>query len=213
MTDDKKMTKEEGRTAFDIIATSPEPVAEVEFPKPHPVTGKYVKIGIRPLDHKEMKAMLAATALTVDAFVKAKKLSPDAPEVQTMRWNRSAVETLFRACRDPEDPTKGAFSTPEVLESLNDSALEVLFNSYRRVAYQLGEGIGEMQDKELDSWIDAIAEGGQADAINFFDRASPLAVIQLMSTMASRLAKLNQDIKRSTSLASESTPSESASQE
>lgn len=202
---DEKMSPEDAVNVFDLIASSPRPVKLVEFPKPHPVTGEFIQIGMRPLTHKEIKSVNLSTATMVDKIIKDKKLDPKSPEIETIRHNRHVVEIMFRACRNPNDETKGAFTTPEVLENLDDSALETLWTSYIRVRYELGERIGVgMNEEEINDWINALAEGGEATAENFSDRASPLAVTQLLSIMASRLIKLSQDTKRSSLPVSES---------
>lgn len=93
------------------------------------------------------------------------------------------VQTLFRACRDHEDPNRAAFPNPEALRSLTDDEIEVLFQHYLTVKLELGPIIVEMTEPELDAWVKKLAEGQRF----FFDRCSSEMRWILVNSLAKRL--------------------------
>lgn len=105
--------------------------------------------------------------------------------------NASAIELLFRACRDPEDLTKPLFPSKEAIGNvcLNDE-IGILLNHYFTLSLELGPIVGYMQDGELDAWVERLAEGGSSSSQYFLNSLSWEAMKNLLISMASRLSKV-----------------------
>lgn len=99
--------------------------------------------------------------------------------------NNSAIQILFRACRDTEETTRNAFKTPhEISGTMTNDEIGVLMHHYLTVQQELGPIVASMSEDELESWIKALAEGGTAVPL---DMLSWGALTTLVLTMARRL--------------------------
>ena len=172
------------------LTAIPRPSKEVDFPRFDAVTTESIgRLVIWPLSQNEQMACNAEA----DKF--AKRLLKDAQrrEDQNLGYdaiyaNEVAVQILFRACRDVEDPKRPLFPTPvELREKLTADEVGALFALYCAVQAELGPIIGWMTDQEMEEWVTALVEGSAHVPFSLF---SLDAQLRLVNFMASRVVKL-----------------------
>lgn len=102
--------------------------------------------------------------------------------------DKIVVETLFTACRKPEDLTSSFFpSSMSISKYLSQDEIAVLFSMYLETRSDLSCILGELTAEQIDAAIERLADGGGED---FLASLSLEATKQLMRHMASRLLKL-----------------------
>lgn len=180
---------------FLLLTTLPRPHRIVDLPRKDADGKPVAQVAIVPLTQEE------TTTAAAEAEARTRKmLGKDLPKkddaqsgYQDVFGNISAEEVLFRACKDPADPTlkRGAFRTPhEIAKALSADEIGVMLHNYLTVKQECGPIVSEMTDAELDSMITMLGEGGSTFPL---DSLSWGALRVLISTMASRLRNLQTD--------------------
>lgn len=104
--------------------------------------------------------------------------------------NICAIETLYRACRDPEDLNKKVFPSPKAISDvLTTDEISILLNHYFTVQVELGPIVGTMSEIEMNAWVDKLAEGGQS-SLYFLNSFTWETAKELMMHMAVQLSIL-----------------------
>lgn len=147
------------------LTAVPRPHRIVDFPRNLPGTNEPVgKLAIWPLTQEEQMASNAEA----DRFMKELLKNPQKKDEANLGYhhtftNETAVQVLFRACRDPNSKNfeKPAFPSPGLLRAkLTADEIGVLFNSYLRVQSEVGPIVAYLSDEEMDAWLERIGEGG-----------------------------------------------------
>lgn len=162
----------------------PRPHQIVDFPRKHPDTGKPIgQVALWILTSDEnLAASIAAEKLVRTELKEGGSLGYEAAF-----GNASAIEILFRACRDVNDLTRQVFpSTKEMRRVLTTEECGVLFEAYMSLTATIGPIISHLTQAEADAWIDRLVEGGSHDPLGFFSSAG---LRTLLRGAVSRLAK------------------------
>jgi len=160
----------------------------VDFPRFKPGTTEPIgQLAIRPLLQGEQLAASIAAEKAVSAELK------DSPKDSTGREvafsNASAVEIIFRACRDANDLNRPAFpSTKAIRDHLTTDECGVLFNQYLVVSNEVGPIISGMTIEERDAWLDKLEEAGSN--LDFLASYSPVALRTFLSGALERVRNL-----------------------
>lgn len=135
------------------------PYKVVDFPRNDENGQPIGKVAIRVLTQEEQLAASAAAEKVAREVLKEQ--NKDTFGYERVYVDSVCVETLFRACRDPEDVKKTAFPTPrDVRQNLTTEECAMLFRNYLTVQLELGPAIYSLSDEEAEAWIDRLAEGG-----------------------------------------------------
>lgn len=189
------------------INTLPRPHKIVDFPRLFPDTDKPIgKLAIWPLTQEEQMICNAEA----DRFTKQIMKESQKKDEQNLGYehtfvNDSAIQVLFRACRNHEDVKKTAFpSTKEMRSKLTADEVGALFRMYMTVQLELGPISTRMSEPEMRAWIERLKEGGSAFP---FDLLSWELQRMLLTFMASELVSFWTDTS-SVGSPPESTPSD-----
>lgn len=184
------MSDEKEISASDLwlaLTALPRPHKKVPFPRNMPGTDDPVgELAIWPLSQEEQMAANAEA----DRFTKKLLKDPQQKDQANLGYhhtygNETAVQVLYRACRDPKDISRPAFPSPSLMRAkLSTDEIGVLFNQYCTVASEIGPIVAYMSNEERESWIARLAEGGSAFP---FDSLSWEQQRNLVSFMASQL--------------------------
>ncbi len=99
--------------------------------------------------------------------------------------NETAIQVLFRACRDADDLTRSAFpSTKLMRHTLTADEVTLLFELYIGVQLEVGPIIAYLTREEMEDWIVRLEEGGSAIPLALL---APQALNSLVLFMASRV--------------------------
>lgn len=98
--------------------------------------------------------------------------------------NASAVEVLFRACRQADDLKKNFFPTPHKLRELSVDEVAVLLQEYFITQAELGPIIGTMSEDDITMWIARLQEGAAGIP---FAHLSLDAQIDLVNSLVRRI--------------------------
>ena len=97
----------------------------------------------------------------------------------------ASCETLHRCCRKADDLSTPFFLTVEAIsKNLSADEIAILLLAYNQVRAELGPIVSEMNQEEMDAWIEALARGGSTIPLASL---SPGAQSRLVLYMASRL--------------------------
>jgi hypothetical protein len=168
------------------LTALPRPHRRVPFPRNLPTGAPVGELAIWPLSQEEQMAANAEA----DRFTKKLLKDPQAKDQANLGYhhtyaNETAVQVLFRACRNPDDVSKSAFPSPSLMrQKLSTDEIGVLFNQYCTVAAEIGPIVAYLTKEERESFITRLADGGSAFP---FDSLSWEQQRTLVSFMASQL--------------------------
>ncbi len=174
---------------FAQLASTVRPNKIVPFPRNNPETNEPV-FNIAMVIMTTQDAMIVSAAAEKMARQMLKDNVPN-KEDQAKGYdqifnNVSAIETLYRVCRDPEDLEKKVFPSPKAISDvLTTDEIAILLNHYFTVQVELGPIVGSMTDDEIEAWIQKLAEGGQS-SVYFLNSFSWEALKELVIAMAVR---------------------------
>lgn len=141
----------------------PRPHRIVDFPRKIPGTDETVgKVAIWPLTQEEQMACNAEA----DRFTKELLKDPQKKDEANLGYahtyaNETAVQVLFRACRDPNNIQRAAFPAPKMLRAqLTTDEIGVLFRHYTTTQNEIGPIVAFMTEEEMDAWLVRLGEGG-----------------------------------------------------
>lgn len=164
----------------------PRPAKVVDFPRCLPGTETPLgQMQMTPLTQSEQMAC------TSEADKFAKKLLKDAQRkddtnlgYEAIYSNEVAVQVLYRACRDIEDPAKATFPSPLVLrDKLAADEVGALFALYCQVQVELGPIVSRMSEEEMEAWIVRLEAGGAAEPFAFFSLETQLRLVNFMASL------------------------------
>lgn len=174
---------------WQLLQSLPRPMRKVPFPRTLPGSDEPIgEIVIWPLTQEEHHQANVAAEIEV-----RRRMGDEAPKkddadiaYQNLVANEIAVQQLWRACRDVNDPVKlAAFPAPKVLRmSLTQDEVGVLYNHFLTTQVELGPIITRLEPAEYEAWVRRLAEGGAAfpfDLLSWDQRTT------LVRTMASQL--------------------------
>lgn len=139
----------------------PRPSKLVDFPRKGEDGEPVGQLAIRILTQEEQ--MICSIAAEKSARDHLKEAKRDDLGYERFYTDAVCVEVLYRACRDPEDPSRPAFPTSkQIREALTTEECAALFNHYLTIQLELGPTVISMSDAELEAWIDRLVEGGSA---------------------------------------------------
>lgn len=163
----------------------PRPYKLVPLPRCLPGTTTSVgDVAIWPLTQEEQMAANAEA----DRFTKKLLQDPQQKDQANLGYhhtfaNETAIQVLYRACRDPKDIKRPAFPSPSLMRgNLTTDEVGVLFNNYCTVQSELGPIAAFLSKEEYEALILRIVEGGSAHP---FDSLSWEQQRTLVSTLAS----------------------------
>lgn len=189
----------------------PRPHRIVDFPRNLPGTTTPVgQIAIWPLTQEEQVASNTEADRFTKSLLKEAQRKDDANLGYHHTYaNETAVQVLFRACRDANNLQKAAFPSPTQLrQQLTADEVGVLFNSYLRVQSEVGPIAAYMTEDEMNAWLERLGEGGSAFPL---DLVSWEMRDRLLMHSASLLCKYWKDTSSAGS-PPETTPSDSESE-
>lgn len=178
---------------FQKLTSTRRPHRVTEIPRKGPDGEPIAEVALVVLTQEEMNVAAAEAERRT-----RKLLGADVPKKEEAHSgyddvynNLAAVEILFRACKDPSDLSKSAFSTPhEIQAALTTDEVGVMFHAYLTVQQELGPIVATMTDDQVEGWITVLAEGGSADPLGLLSWG---ALTTLARTMACRLHALQTD--------------------
>lgn len=171
------------------LTEMPRPSKVVDFPRTKPDGTPIGQLAMWVLTIEEqMIAVAAAEKFAKDHLKEGRR---DELGYESLYSNALAVEILFRACRDESDLKQTAFPTPkQIREQLSTEECARLFDHYTTIQLELGPIVTQMEEGELDAWIQRIAEAKSSFPL---DLCSSELQRTLLITMASRLASSRTD--------------------
>lgn len=112
---------------------------------------------------------------------------------ESMYENRSMIEILSRACRQavPTVDLKKPFfpNTAAMAKHITTDQLTVLFNQYLTIQHELGPITSNMEQYELDAWVEKLAEGGSTHFLGMLTLAAQNQLILYMANQSWSLLK------------------------
>lgn len=163
----------------------PRPHKVVDFPRNDPETGKPVgQIAIWPLTQEEQMVCNAEADRYAKALLKDAQQKGEANfGYEHTFGNESAIQILFRACRDPQDLNRAAFpSTTLMRRKLSADEVSALFNLYLVVQVELGPIVRNMSPEELEALVRRIAEGGSAFPFSLLSLETQVTLLRFMAS-------------------------------
>src|SRR3990167_663552 len=166
----------------------PRPRRTIPFPRINQETGESIaaQLIMQPLTQEEQMA----ANVEPDKWTKGILKDPQKKEEANLGYqhtytNEIAIQVLFRACRDVDDPTHPAFPSPALLRrELTTDEIGVLFSNYCTVQSELGPIRADMSEEEIEALIVRLVEGASAFP---FDSLSSDLQRALVLTLVSRL--------------------------
>ncbi len=144
----------------------PTPHVVVDMPIKEPVYGKTIgKVAIVPLSSEELQvSRTLAGKWATNRTGETPKNGEESPAYFAVMASEAAVQILWRALRDSNDPTlrKPAIPAAQLLRQapFTDDITAVLMKMYTRACVECGPIVATMTDKERDDWLDVLEEGG-----------------------------------------------------
>ncbi len=169
------------------LSELPRPYRVVDFPRLHPDTGKPVgQVAIWPLSQEEQMICNAEADKFARSLLKeAAKKDEHSFGYEHTYGNDSAIQILFRACRDPENLERAAFPSTQLMRrKLTTDEVSALFSMYLTVQAEVGPIIRSMNEDELEALVYRLEEGGSAFP---FALLSLETQTRLVTFMASKL--------------------------
>lgn len=161
------------------LSRMPRPHRVVPFPRKDPATGEPIgHVALVPLSQKEtLESTIAAELLVRERLPSAK--TGESVGYDVAFGDASAVEQLFRACREPGDVTKLVFPSAAAVRTLSADEIAVLYQSYLDTRAEVGPIFSAMTQKESDAWLDRLIEGGnEVDHLAFFSLAGLRSLVR-----------------------------------
>ncbi len=189
------MPPEDGFKLFTEITALPRPHRLVPFPRVNPKTGENFEIAMWLLTEQESLLVASEAEKITRKLLKDNLPGKDeqAKGYNDVFNNASAVELLYRACRDPNDITRPLFPNKQAIgDALTVDEIAVLLNHYFTMQVELGPIIGGMTDDEVQAWIKKLAEGGSSSQY-FLNSLSWEALKGLLTAMAIQLFSSQTD--------------------
>ena len=166
----------------------PRPRRTIPFPRVNQETGEPItaQLIMQPLTQEEqMAANVEADKWTKSILKDPQKKDEANLGYQHTYTNEIAIQVLFRACRDVDDPAHPAFPSPALLRrELTTDEIGVLFSNYCTVQSELGPIRADMSEEEIEALIVRLVEGASAFP---FDSLSSDLQRALVLILASRL--------------------------
>lgn len=159
------MPPEDGFKLFSEITALPRPHRLVPFPRINPKTGENFEIAMWLLTEQESLLVASEAEKMTRRLLKDNLPGKDEQSkgYNDVFNNASAIELLYRACRDPNDITRPLFPNKQAIgDTLTTDEIAVLLNHYFTMQVELGPIVGGMTEEELQAWIKKLAEGGQS---------------------------------------------------
>jgi hypothetical protein len=174
------------------MTTLPVPHVIEDMPVKEPIYGKSIgKVAIVPLSPEELQiSRTVAGQWATKRTGETPKNGEESPAYFAVMASEAAVQILWRALRDPNDPTlkKPAIPAAMLLRQapFTDDIHVVLMRMYTRACVVCGPIVATMTDEERDAWLDALEEGGSAFPLDLL--SSDMKTELLMHSVA-RLKK------------------------
>ena len=176
------------------LTALPRPSREIPLPRCKPGTEEPLgNVVMWPLTQEEQMAANAEA----DRFTRQLFKDPQKKDEANLGYhhtftNEVAIQVLYRACRDVNDPARPAFPSPNRMrETFTTDEIGVLFSNYCTVQSEVGPIRAQMSKEESEALIIRLIEGGSAFP---FDGCSWEAQRALVLTMASRLVSCWTDM-------------------
>lgn len=175
-----------------IITAMPRPSLVVDFPRKKPDGTPIGQLRMQVLTQEEQ---ILCSAEAERFTKKAVKEVPKGDEAKTgyenVYNNSAAVEVLFKACRQKDDPSLPFFPSGEALrKALTADEVGVLLMHYYTTQASLGPIVAHMSKEEMDAWVERLAEGGNRFPLDWL---SSEALKDLVFTMALQIRSLRTD--------------------
>lgn len=171
----------------------PVPHVKAEFPIKEPIFGKSIgDVVIVPLSPEELQiSRTLAGKWARERTGETPENGKESPAYFAVMASEAAVQILWRALRDPNDPTlkKPAIPGANLLRQkpFTDDLHVVLMKMYTRACVTCGPIVATMTDEERNAWLDALEEGGSGFPLDLL--SSEMRNELLMHSVA-RLKKL-----------------------
>jgi hypothetical protein len=146
----------------------PVPHVKVDMPIKEPVFGKSLgEVAIVPLSPEDLMISRKVAGEWASKMTgESPKHGEETPAYFAIMASEAAVQILWRALRDPNDPTlkKPAIPTAALIRRapFTDDIITVLMRLYTRACVTTGPIIATMTEEEMNAWLDALEEGGAA---------------------------------------------------
>lgn len=174
---------------FAQLASTVRPHKIVPFPRNKPDSNEPAfNVAMVIMTNQEALAVSAAAEKTARAMLKDNLPNKEeqAKGYDQIFNNVSAIETLYRVCRDVDDLNNKIFPSPKAISDvLTTDEISILLNDYFTTQVELGPMVGSMTDDEIEAWIQKLAEGGQS-SLYFLNSFSWEALKELVIAMAVR---------------------------
>lgn len=185
----------ESSKLFAELTSLPRPHRLVPFPRINPKTGEEFQVGMWLLTQNE--AMLVAAEAEKTARRLLRDNLPGRNEsskgYDDVYNNASAIELLYRACRDPEHIERPFFPSKQAISDvLTVDEIAILLNHYFTLQVEIGPIVGAMTNDELQAWLEKLAEGGQSSQY-FLNSLSLEALKGLLIALAVQLHSSQTD--------------------
>lgn len=189
------------------VCASPRPHKLIDFPR-NDADGKTLgTVAIVVLTQEEQMLAAAETERYTKKAIKDLPKADDAKRGYDDCYNnRGAVEILFRACRRPDDPTRGFFPSPDEMQRvLTVDEVGILYRAYFVVQEELGPVVAHLSKEEEDAWIRRLKEAGSRSPLASlsWDAVSLLAL-----SLASRMPEFAMSSDSSGSPPSSGSPND-----
>lgn len=149
------------------LTALPTPHQVVDFPVKDPIFGKSIaQVAIVPLPPEDIMICrkLAGERARDMTGEKSTTVEAQSPAYYAIMSIEASVQILWRALRDPNDPTlrKPAIPAAQLLRKapFTDDILALLMELYTRTCVKCGPIIATMTETEREAWLDALEEGG-----------------------------------------------------
>ena len=175
---------------FAQIIAVPRPHRLVPFPRNNPDTSEPIcEVAMVILSQQE--AMVVASEAEKVARKLLKNDMPNKEELakgyNDVYNNASAVEVLYRSCKDPNDLNRSFFPSKQAIgDVLSSDEIAILLNHYFTMNVELGPIVGVLTEDEMQAWIKKLAEGGGSSQY-FLNSFSWEALKGLVTAMAIQL--------------------------
>lgn len=143
------------------LASAERPTKVVDFPRRDDQGRAVGQIRIRILTQEEQMTCATAAEEVAKAHIKDGRKGEIGYE--RLFTDALCIETLFRACRDADNPTAPAFPPPKQMRTiLTTEECSALFLHYLTIQLELGPNALSLSEEECEAWIDRLVEGGSA---------------------------------------------------
>ena len=144
------------------ITQMPRPFRVVDFPRHNEQGEPVARIHVVVLTQEEQITAAAETERFTKRAIKDLPKQDDARRgYNDVYDNQAAVEILFRACKQLEEPSRGFFpSASDIAKHLTPDEIGVLFRSYLMVQDEIGPIGSRLSAEEVEAWIKRLIDAG-----------------------------------------------------